>query len=454
MTLLGWALLLQNAPLQEARLPLPRIQASVVLVRAAGEIHQGRQGSGVVVAPRVVATNAHVVGDAQNLTVKQGAIVWPATVLRVDRSRDLCLLSVPGLMAAPVETAPEPSEPGQPVLAVGFPGGQGPILSRGRLRGIWHQGESLLFQSDALTSPGSSGGGLFDEEGRLLGLTTLTLTPDARMSFSIPAAWIQSLALLPPGENQPAAGGWNFDLNGADLLEKLAQDPRNWPAWEVASRQWTQDLPQDPDAWLALGLALDQAARSAKLEQSGPVLQQAVEAYRRSLALRRDAKTFNNLGVALDLLNRFDEAEEAFAQAVTRDPAYATAWLNRAATHFNVGRFDQAAEAFRSGLALRPDEADAWLRLAYCQWKLGQGEAAAASLRIALRYRPLAAETWLELGLLLVDLAHPEEAKAVHERLEALNPEWAARLKAALNREKAPRSGRSPGASASGRRGR
>ncbi|MBI1754381.1 MAG: serine protease [Acidobacteria bacterium] len=453
MILLGWALLFQNAPLQEANPPLPRIQASVVLVRAAAEARQGRQGSGVVVAPRVVATNAHVTEGAQSLSVRQGATVWPATVLRVDRSRDLCLLSVPGLMAAPVEVAPEPVEPGQPVLAVGFPGGQGPILSRGHLRGIWHRGESLLFQTDALTSPGSSGGGLFDEEGRLLGLTTLTLRPDARMTFSIPAAWIQALALLPPDGEAPGTG-WDFDLHGEGLLEKLARDPRNWPAWEVASRQWTQDLPQDPDAWLALGLALDQAARSARMDQSGLVLLQAVEAYRRSLSLRRDAKAFNNLGVALDLLNRFDEAEQAFAQALDREPAYAAAWLNRAASHFNAGRFEQAAEAFRSGLALRPDETDAWIRLAYCQRRLGQGEPSAASLRIALRYRPLAPEVWLELGLLLVDLGHLEEAKGVHERLEALNPEWAARLQAALNREKAPRSGRSPGASASGRRGR
>ncbi|WLT32085.1 tetratricopeptide repeat-containing serine protease family protein [Geothrix sp. PMB-07] len=444
MISLGWSLLLmfQSAPAQEAVSPLPRIQASVVLVRGATEGRPGRQGSGVVVAPRIVATNAHVIESSQGLTVRQGATVWPATVLRVDQSRDLCLLSVPGLMVAPVVLAPEPSEPGQPVVAAGFPGGQGPTLSKGHLRGIWHQGENLLLQSDALTSPGSSGGGLFDEEGRLLGLTTMTFTPDVRMNFSIPAAWVEALALAPPGEPVSALG-WDMDLNGAGLLEKLARDPRNWPAWEVASRQWVQDLPQDPDAWLALGLALDQAARSAKLDQSGPVLLQAVEAYRRSLALRRDAKTLNNLGVALDSLNRFDEAEQVLSEAVEREPAYAVAWLNRAATHFNAGRFDQAAEAFRSALALRPDEVDAWARLAFCQRRLGQGEAAVASLRIALRYRPLAAEMWLELGLLLVDLVRFEDARVVHERLEALNPELATRLQAALNRDKALRKGRS-----------
>ena len=57
--------------------PLPRPQASVVLVRG----HLGgirvHQGSGVVVAPGLVATNAHVAQGALGLTVQQGAAVWP-----------------------------------------------------------------------------------------------------------------------------------------------------------------------------------------------------------------------------------------------------------------------------------------------------------------------------------------------------------------------------------------
>ena len=200
----------------------------------------------------------------------------------------------------------------------------------------------------------------------------------------------------------------------ADLLKMLAGDPRNWPAWETAARQWVLDHPQDENAWLALGMSLDHKARTSTQvgQDLAPMaLPDAVEAYRRSLTLRDDTKTWNNLGADLDLLNRFDEAERAFAAALALDPSYALAWLNLGCTRFNAGRYELAAAALKKGLTLRPDEADAWARLAHCQRRLGQGDAAAATLRIALRHRPLAAELWLDLGLLLVDLGRMDKAK-------------------------------------------
>jgi len=437
----GWTLmlLLQQAPAPDMA-PLPaKVQASVLLVHGRLGGVRVLQGSGVVVAPFLVATNAHVVEGAQGIEVKQGQATWTVTEVRVDRSRDLCLLTVPGLTAPPADMAPEPTEPGQKVVAVGYPGGRGPVASAGCLRGIWYHGDGRLLQSDALTVPGNSGGGLFDEDGRLLGLTTLTFTPSPRLNFSVPVAWIQELALQPPGIVGPRPE-WGFENHGADLLERLATDPRNWPAWESAARQWVHDLPKDENAWLALGLALDRSARASAEMGPGPssaLLPEGVEAYRRSLSLRRNPKTWNNLGVSLDLLNRFDEAELAFAEALAMDPTYALAWLNLGCARVNAHRYAGAAEAFQKGLALRPDEADAWIRLAHCQRMLGQRKAAVATMEIALRYRPLAGEHWLDFGLMLVDGARLDEAREVHTRLVSMNPEWAARLQASLNRAQA-----------------
>jgi len=434
----GWAflLLMQTPPAPEPAIPLAKVRASVLMVH--GHLSRGRvqQGSGVVIAPFLVATNAHVVEGTRDISVKQGGTTWTVTEVRVDRSRDLCLLTVPGLTAPPVEAAPEPSAPGQTVVVVGFPGGQGPIASQGRLRGIWCHGAYRLLQSDAITLPGNSGGGLFDESGRLLGLTTLTFAPSPRLNFSVPVAWIQEL------ENQPVGEvGVHTDLglenHGSELLEKLAQDPRNWPAWEVAARQWVRELPKDENAWLALGLALDLSARASAARGEGAstkLLPEAIEAYRRSLSLRKDAKTWNNLGVSLDLLNHFEEAEVAFAEALALDPSYPLAWLNLGCARMNARRFKEAAEALHRGLTFRPDDADAWLRLAHCQSMLGQREAALVTMTIALRYRPLVSEHWLDFGLLLVALGRLEEAREVHTKLMVMNPDQAARLQASLLR--------------------
>lgn len=442
----GWplALLLQTAPAAPMPPALVKAQASVLLVRGRAGSDHGRQGSGVVIAPHLVATNAHVVEGASGLTVSRGMATWPVTRVRLDPSRDLCLLSVPELTVPPVEMASEPVVIGQEVLTVGYPGGHGPVATSGRLRGIWYHEDAQLLQSDAITLPGNSGGGLFDQQGRLLGLTTLTFGGSPRLNFSVPVGWIRDLALQPVGEVAPRLNP-AFEKHGAVLLERLSADPRNWSTWESAARQWVQDLPDDADAWLALGLALDRSARTKAAD--GPqvliqALNECVEAYHHSLSLslhqahslHRTAMAFNNLGVALDLLNRFDEAEKVLAEAVSMEPDYAMAWLNLASSRFNAHRFSAAAEAFQRGLTLRPDEANAWIRLAHCQWLLNQKAAAVATMEIGLRYRPLMAEHWLDFGLWQVDLGHLDEARDVHTRLVTMDPEVAARLQASLNR--------------------
>jgi tetratricopeptide (TPR) repeat protein len=441
----GWWLLLmfQSATPPVRASPQSRAQASVLLVRGRIAGIHGQQGSGVVIAPNLVATNAHVVEGTQEIVVQQGQRAWFAIAARMDLGHDLCLLTVPGLTAPVAVLAPPPTEPGQGVMAVGYPGGRGPVVSTGRLRGIWHLGDSLLFQSDVTTRIGSSGGGLFDEQGRLLGLTTRISTAGPRLNFSVPVAAIQALAQRSNGgEDRPE--DWVPVGGGPDLLGRLAADPRNWPAWETAARQWVLDLPQDENAWLALGLALDASVR-ASVDTSGgtapEVLTEGVAAYRKSLSLRREPAVWNNLGVSLDLLNRSDEAERAFNEALAMTPDYALAWLNLGCTRVNAGRYAAAEEALQKGLALRPDEANGWLRLALCQRRLGQREAAAVTMQIALRYRPLRAEWWLDFGLLLVDMARLAEAREVHGRLVSMDPALAARLQASLNRDRVIRSG-------------
>lgn len=434
----GWplALLLQTAQTPQALPPWEKVQASVLLVRGKLGADHGRQGSGVVIAPHLVATNAHVVEGATGLTVQQGLAAWKVTTVRLDPSRDLCLLTVPDLTVPPVDMAGEPPEIGQDVVTVGYPGGHGPVTNPGRLRGIWYHEEAQLLQSDAITLPGNSGGGLFDGQGRLLGLTTLTFAGSPRLNFSVPVVWIKDLALQPIGEVahrlNPA-----FENHGADLLERLTADARNWPAWESAARQWVRDLPMDDNAWLALGFALDRSSRVAAEHHPDDfpkLLSESVEAYRRSIAIKRSAKAFNNLGVALDLLTRFKEAEQAFLDALALEPSYAMAWLNLASARFDAGHFASAAEAFRQGLALRPDEAEAWIRLAHSEWLVNQKTAAVATLQIGLRYRPLVREHWLDLGLWLVEMGRLGEAHEVHARLIDMDPEVATRLQASLIR--------------------
>ena len=63
--------------------------------------------------------------------------------------------------------------PGERVFAIGTPNQMERTLSDGLVSGIRREPLRNLVQTSAPVSPGSSGGGLFDERGNLIGITTL-----------------------------------------------------------------------------------------------------------------------------------------------------------------------------------------------------------------------------------------------------------------------------------------
>ena len=184
------------------------VARSVVVVLAldsSGETQA--QGSGVVVGQNEVATNCHVIDEAKSVVVRQAAdsgggetYRMDARVLARDDERDLCLLFVGELSeppAAPVAAmgAAKDLTVGEEMFAVGAPEGWELSLSRGvvsQLRGIHGKRVAPLVQTDAAISPGSSGGGLFNEEGELVGITTFKWKGES-LNFAIPAEWIGDL---------------------------------------------------------------------------------------------------------------------------------------------------------------------------------------------------------------------------------------------------------------------
>src|SRR5439155_9860037 len=89
---------------------------------------------------------------------------------------------------------------GEHVFAIGAPRGLERTLSEGLLSGLRHQPGRNLVQTSAAISPGSSGGGLFDERGNLIGITTMQLIGVAQnLNFAVAAGdyWNGAGALNP-----------------------------------------------------------------------------------------------------------------------------------------------------------------------------------------------------------------------------------------------------------------
>jgi len=148
------------------------------------------QGSGVATGNSVVITNYHVVRDAQRISVKVGGNVLDGVVQIADKELDLCSLRVPGLYSTPVVVASGDVRVGQQVYAIGAPQGLELTLSEGIVSSLRQTSKGTIIQTTAPISPGSSGGGLFDSRGQLVGIVTFQHKTGQNLNFALPATWI------------------------------------------------------------------------------------------------------------------------------------------------------------------------------------------------------------------------------------------------------------------------
>lgn len=189
-----------------------RLAPSVWLVEADPGERQGKIGSAVVIGPEQLVTNCHVIDKAGTLFVVHEGRRWRATLQYRDPVRDICQLRAQGLAApaAPVASAAT-LRPGAKVFAIGNPRGLELTFSDGLVSGLRHDREGQLqyIQISVPISPGSSGGGLFDAQGRLVGITTAGLRDSQNINFALPSDWIAELprrvADAMPGTTPPAA---------------------------------------------------------------------------------------------------------------------------------------------------------------------------------------------------------------------------------------------------------
>lgn len=198
-------------------------QSVVVIVGLNGESKPILQGSGVVVADKRVITNCHVAKSAAGTQVKLAGKTYPASLLRVDADpqHDLCLLAVDGLHAPAIPLASIGSvKVGKKVFALGAPKGLELTLSEGIVSSLREYGDSHFIQTTASISPGSSGGGLFNDTGELVGITTFQRSDGQNLNFAVPVDWVsklmekkESLAALGPEALSDLLGKWQCDSN-------------------------------------------------------------------------------------------------------------------------------------------------------------------------------------------------------------------------------------------------
>src|SRR5260370_4905995 len=182
-----------------------RVSPSVFVVEAFDEdgsvVALGRGGA---IGQDQVVTNTHVIDPGVSIRVRYGAKAWTAEIEYISLHSDLCRDRVRGVGAASVLVRPfKDLQVGERAYAIGAPAGMELTISEGLISGLRDLDREKIVQTTAAISRGSSGGGLFDGQGRLVGFTTFYISGGQNLNFSIPTDSVTELPLCMGWRERP-----------------------------------------------------------------------------------------------------------------------------------------------------------------------------------------------------------------------------------------------------------
>ncbi len=161
-----------------------------------GTVPVRAQGSGFIVSPDgLILTNAHVVENANEVTVKlSDHREFKAKVLGSDKTSDIAVLKVDAKDLPTVRLGDSDAlNVGDYVLAIGQPFGLEETATAGIVsatsRALPGDGYVPFIQTDAAVNPGNSGGPLFDASGAVVGINSQIYSNSGGyqgVSFAIP----------------------------------------------------------------------------------------------------------------------------------------------------------------------------------------------------------------------------------------------------------------------------
>jgi S1-C subfamily serine protease len=192
-------------------------EPSVVKIRAiAPSCQKVLEGSGFVLSPDRVMTNAHVVAGANSVTVEASGNPYDATVVSYDPTVDIAILAVPNLPAGPLAFANAPVTSGTEAVVMGYPGGGGFAATPARIRELIELSGPDIYRSATINrevytvrasvEQGNSGGPLIDLNGQVLGVVFGAAVDDNDTGFVLTAKEVAT-QLAHIGDTAPVATG-------------------------------------------------------------------------------------------------------------------------------------------------------------------------------------------------------------------------------------------------------
>ena len=162
-------------------LVVSKSRPSVVKIRGVSTSCQKvLEGTGFVIAPNRVMSNAHVVAGTESVTVEAEGKKYDATVVSYDPNADISILDVPNLPQLPLVFAEEPAKTGTDAVVLGYPGGGDFAATPARVREIIELSGPDIYKTTTvnrevytirgLVRQGNSGGPMINRAGQVIGV--------------------------------------------------------------------------------------------------------------------------------------------------------------------------------------------------------------------------------------------------------------------------------------------
>lgn len=190
--------LLGGAQLNEAVFHAGRSTVEII-GQGCGQI---QEGSGFVVGPDTVVTNAHVVAGIAHPMVQSGTDLLATSVISFDPRYDLAVLRVSGLNEPSLPLDPQQVARGVQAAVLGYPeGGPFRALPAGVMaefeaegRDIYGQGLTVrnVYEIQATVRPGNSGGPLVQPDGQVIGVVFSRSTTNGDIGYALTSPGVLS----------------------------------------------------------------------------------------------------------------------------------------------------------------------------------------------------------------------------------------------------------------------
>lgn len=218
-------------------------------------------GSGFVVAENLVATNCHVLANAVGVNITALGETYIPVGVRADWKHDVCILRSQYLPLKPATFSDNANLIYETsTFSIGFPGGAAkPLTTIGKIKALYAWDDSHVIRTSASFQMGASGSPLFDDQGKVIGMSTFKSPGTQGYFYNVPAKWIKAAMSLPETDKviQTGTPFWDAPLEQRPYWMQvvLPMQAGKWQDLLDVAVKWSKQSPDDPEANYYLALA-------------------------------------------------------------------------------------------------------------------------------------------------------------------------------------------------------